>query len=59
MARRKYKYTQPIKKEKSSPGWFSFFVMTKQGSYKMTFQGRKEARKERINMEKLLKIRMK
>ena len=59
MARRKYRFTRPVKKEKDFPGWYSFFVTTKQGSYKMSYQGRKEARKQRIEMEDILKVRMK
>ena len=57
-ARRAYKHTRPIKKENDF-GWWSFWVTSKQGSYKMSYQGRKQARTERAKMEDLLKIRMK
>ena len=59
MTRRKYKFTRSVKKEKDFPKWYSFFVVTEQGSYKMSYKGRKEARKQRIEMENLLKVRMK
>lgn len=51
-ARRAYKYTRSVKKENDF-GWWSFWVIAKQGSYKMSYRGRKQARTERAKMEDL------
>jgi len=54
--RRKATYTRTPKKDK---GWWSFWVITPQGSYKMSSKTRKEARKDRWDMEKRIQTRIK
>jgi hypothetical protein len=52
--RRKATYTRKPKKKN---GWWSFWVIHPQGSYKMSAKTRKEARKDRWDMENRFKMK--